>query len=248
MILVIGGNKESLDICKFLNEQSYAFIMIPIKSGESVTFQFASHIVQPPINEEDWMHLYEKQGISLVIDASYPFASTISKYALDTCKKMHIPCVRYEHDSHNQEESIDIVQSIQRACELAEPLGERIFLTASSKNLQEYMERLPDKHIIANVLPVSEIIHYCESIGLFAEQIVALKGPFSKELNKELFKWAKADVVITSDSDKLEDIDEKIEACKELDIPCIIVQAPHATYPEKVSSMKELEEYLNDIA
>ena len=248
MILVLGGNKESLEICHFLNEHSYVFIMtMAIKTEESVAFQYAQHIVQSPINEDEWMHFFEKQGISLVIDAAYPFTTAISKSASELCKKMHIPYVQFERETE-QAKQVHLVHTIQTACELAASLGNRIYLTTGSKNLQEYMGKLHGKHIIANILPVSDIVHYCETIGLFAEQIIAMKGPISKGLHKELFKWANADVVITNGTDKEEEITDEIEACNELGIPCIIIAAPYVQYPEKVTTIKELEAYLNGIA
>ena len=250
MILVLGGTSESLKICNFLNEQSYEFVVtMAIENGETNAFQFGPHMMQIPMNKEEMMHFLEKQRITLVIDAAYPFTTEVSKNAIDLCKKMYIPYVRFEEKTTSkQEENVYIVNSIQKACELAMSLGNRIFVSTASRNLQEYIEKLKDKHIIVSVLPVAEVIEYCEQQGLFAEQIVAMKGPFSKNLNKELFTLTEAEVVIAKEPGKQEQLLEKVEACKELHIPCIIVQQLPAQHPEKVTTIKELAVYLNEIA
>ncbi|MBA5845385.1 precorrin-6A/cobalt-precorrin-6A reductase, partial [Escherichia coli] len=69
----------------------------------------------------------------------------------------------------------------EEACAVAMKLGKRIFLTTGSKNLPEFVDGLKSRHIIARILPVSDVIRSAEELGLVADQIIGMKGPFTKD-------------------------------------------------------------------
>ena len=104
------------------------------------------------------------------------------------------------------------VKDIDEAIRILEN-NQRIFLTTGSKTLDRFTELLDrGKHLIVRVLPKSEILKKCEGIGLSPENIIAMKGPFSSEMNYQMFKDYKADVVVTKDSGIIGGVPEKIEA------------------------------------
>ncbi len=90
--------------------------------------------------------------------------------------------------------------SIEQACDLARPFGPRVLLTTGSKQLADYVRLLPDKTLIARVLPLAGILRQCEALGLGVNQIVAMTGPFSPELNLALYRHYRPDVMITKES------------------------------------------------
>ena len=134
------------------------------------------------------------------------------------------------------------VQSIKAACEQALNYSGKIYLTTGSKTLADILEYLPKERIVARVLPTVEVLKVVEKLEISTGNVEALKGPFSKELNRELLIHNQAGVMITKESGHAGGFFEKTEACRELNIPCIVIQREQLDYPEKFSSIEGLIE------
>ena len=126
-------------------------------------------------------------------------------------------------------------------------LGQRILLTTGSKQLADYIARLPGKTVLARVLPTQEVLAQCESYGMTIDQIFALKGPFSAEFNEAFYRYCGTDVVITKESGTQGGFSEKIAPCLALGIPCIVVVRPQTRVSGDVTELQDLcgvEQYL----
>ena len=85
----------------------------------------------------------------------------------------------------------------------------------------------------------------CETLGLSPKQIVAMQGPFSTELNVELFKHASAEVIVTKNSGQIGGADTKLEAAQILNLPVVMIERPKIFYPNLAETF---EDVLNFIA
>ena len=95
-------------------------------------------------------------------------------------------------------------------------------LTTGSKTLKIFADHLiglPDTRLIARMLPRQDNMEKCEELGIEQKNIVAMQGPFSKELNKALYNHYKVTLMITKESGKVGAVDEKLEAALEMGIP-----------------------------
>lgn len=244
MILIFGGTSDSLDICDWLHARGHDYIVsVATDYGEQLAKQHAEHVICQRLDEAGMCRVMREKTVSLVIDATHPFAVEVSGNAMNAADSMNIPYVRYERSS-GQADHLHLVRDIDEACRAASALGDRIFLTTGSKNLPEYVAKLPGKHVIARVLPVAEVVAACEQHGLLADQIIAMKGPFSQVLNKELFRQTGAEVMITKESGARGGFAEKIAACQELEIPCVVIRRPALPYPNVITDIDELEKYV----
>ena len=118
-----------------------------------------------------------------------------------------------------------------------------------SRNLSKFTsaECLRDCRLIARVLPTAEVIGLCEDLGLAPDQIVALQGPFSAALNRELFLRYEAEVIITKNSGTLGGTDTKVQAAAELDLPLIVIDRPPLAYDCLCSTFEEVRDNLHDL-
>ena len=101
--------------------------------------------------------------------------------------------------------------------------------------------------MIARVLPTAEVIGLCEDLGLAPDQIVALQGPFSAALNRELFLRYEAEVIITKNSGTLGGTDTKVQAAAELGLPLIVIDRPPLAYDCLCSTFEEVRDNLHDL-
>ena len=189
----------------------------------------------------------KKNNINKIIDATHPYAIEVSKNAIQCAKELNIDYLRYERKSLIEDISYEnkyIVSSIEEACKIAREKGRNIFIGTGSKNLPKIVELIPDRNLIVRVLPTSDVILSCESLGLNADNIIAMKGPFSQSINEEFYKHYNVDIVVTKESGIAGGFLEKVNACETLQIPVVIITRERINYPLVVNEIDELEKLL----
>ncbi len=137
-----------------------------------------------------------------------------------------------------------IVSSIEEACKIAREKGQNIFIGTGSKNLPQIVDLIPDRNLVVRVLPTSDVILSCERLGLNADNIIAMKGPFSQSINEEFYKHYDVDIVVTKESGIAGGFLEKVNACETLQIPVVIITRERINYPLVVNDIDELEKLL----
>jgi precorrin-6x reductase len=102
-----------------------------------------------------------------------------------------------------------------------------ILLTTGSKELTAFTE-IPDyeTRLYPRVLPAVESIEACLSLGFQASHIIALQGPFSKELNIALMRQFEIKAIVTKDGGKPGGFPEKLDAARELGAEVIVIRRP----------------------
>ena len=238
MIFVLAGTQDGREIAKMLLENGYdvAASVVSRYGGELLAHACGQKclINDKPLGEQALQAYMRTQQISLFVDASHPYAANVSRNAMAACSALSIPYIRYERDlTELAYDKITVVHSYEEAAEAASKLGQRIFLTTGSRNLEKFVHssHLKDAELTARVLPTAEVIALCEGLGIDAGHIVALQGPFSCELNKELFRKYAAQVIITKNSGSIGGTDTKLAAAKELGLPIVLIDRPQLAYP-----------------
>lgn len=240
MILLLGGTSDSLKIAEKLNEADLAYYLSVVSNyGENLAAAVSKNVVKGHLSTIEMVEFIQKHQVTQLIDATHPYAIEVSKNAMTACAQFRINYLRFERPSLITEEMI-AVKSVKAACEQALNYSGNIYLTTGSKTLAEYLKYLPKERIVARVLPTVEVLEAVDKLEIPTGQIEALKGPFSKELNRELLIHNHAGVMITKESGHAGGFIEKTNACKDLNIPCIVIQRERLDYPKKFSSIERL--------
>ena len=107
-----------------------------------------------------------------------------------------------------------------------------IFLTTGSKELSVFCrEETIRKRLVVRVLPGMESLQECVRNGLEGRQIIAVQGPFSKEMNLAMIRQYQASVLVTKESGKTGGEDTKLAAAGEAQIPSYIILRPDEKTP-----------------
>ena len=238
MIFVLAGTQDGREIVRLLLEQGHdvAASVVSSYGGELLAHACGQRclINDKPLDEAALKDYLQEHDIRLLVDASHPYAANVSRNAIAVCQALSIPYIRYERDlSKLDYDRITVVHSDEEAAQAAAALGKKIFLTTGSRNLDKFVHSpdLKDCELTARVLPTAEVIGLCESLGLDAGHIVALHGPFSQELNRELFRKYGAEVIITKNSGTIGGTDTKFAAAAELNLPIVLIDRPKLNYP-----------------
>lgn len=240
MILLLGGTSDSLKIAEELNKDHQDFYLSVVSDyGESLAAAMAKQVIKGRLTTSEMTDFIEQHQITKMIDATHPYAVEVSHNAMAACAQTGRKYYRFERPSLISEDMLT-VDSVKAACEKALEYPGKIYLTTGSKTLQDFLRYLPKERVIVRVLPTVEVVTSIEKLGLTTDQIEAIKGPFSKALNRELLIHNQAGVMITKESGQAGGFLEKIEACNELAVPCIVLTREQINYPNKFSSIKEL--------
>ena len=251
MILVLGGTSDSLKICYRLTSIGINEFILSVATefGKDLAESYASEIVVGKMDKKEMVEFIHENEIRQIIDATHPYAVDVSRNAMDACEETDIKYIRFERKSLLEDITYQggfIVDTIEEACNMitGHSEWENVFVATGSKNLGTYVKLLKSKNITARVLPTSDVMRHCESLGLNADNIIAVKGPFSKEFNVALLKHANIDVVVTKESGFAGGFTDKIDACAELDIPVIIIKRKTLDYLNVVHDISEIENSL----
>ena len=249
MILVLGGTSDSLEICDRINKhENLPYILsVTTSYGEDLAKRHAKNVIAGKLAKEDMINFIEQNNISKIIDATHPYAIEVSKNAIQCAEELDIDYIRYERksliDSIHYENKY-IVSSIEDACKIAREKGNNIFIGTGSKNLPKIVDLIPDRNLIVRVLPTSGVILSCENLGLNADNIIAMKGPFSQSINEKIYKHYDVDIVVTKESGITGGFLEKVNACEKLKIPVVIITREKINYPIEVNDRDELEKLI----
>lgn len=246
MILVFGGTSDSLEICDKINKCSNLDYILSVTTnyGENLARKTAKEVHVAKLSKEDMINFIKEKNIDKIIDATHPYAIEVSKNAMECAKELNIDYTRYERKSLIEDityENKYIVSSIEEACRVARENGSNIFIGTGSKNLPQIVDYIPDRNLIVRVLPTSEVILSCENLGLNADNIMAMKGPFSQDINEEFYKHYNIDIVITKESGIAGGFLEKVNACEALNIPVVIIQREKMPYPKVINDVNDIE-------
>ena len=254
MIFVMAGTQDGRELVKMLLAAGYQVTASVVSSyGKQLLEENKGHslvVNDEPMDGEALEKYFLAHHIDACVDASHPYAVNASQNAMAACQGVKIPYLRYERDLTRLDyEKAVIVHSYEEAAVEAAKLGNVIFLTTGSRNLSKFTsaECLRDCRLIARVLPTAEVIGLCEDLGLAPDQIVALQGPFSAALNRELFLRYEAEVIITKNSGTLGGTDTKVQAAAELGLPLIVIDRPPLAYDCLCSTFEEVRDNLHDL-
>lgn len=230
MILVLYGTREARELISLLSAEKYPVIAVAATEyGGSLAGQGVDvRVYTLPPGENALEDLAVSNKVSLVIDATHPFPGQLSVEAERLCSKRHIPRIRFQREETRIPEDplINTVNNWSEAARQAAALGNTIFLTTGSNNLEIFLNEpsVRGKRIVVRVLPEHKIIKKCQDLGLSPKDIVGLQGPFSVKFNKAIFQTYKADVIVTRDSGRESGTDTKIAAALSLKLPVVLIR------------------------
>ncbi|MGG3889394.1 precorrin-6A reductase [Metabacillus fastidiosus] len=251
MILFLAGTSDARELAVELNKTGLEVLATVVTESAAKSLQEAGINTQiGRLTAEDMSELIAEKGFQAVVDASHPFAEEASKNAIEAAKEADVPYIRYERESQKfHDDKLVIVHDYEEAAKLAAKKRGVIMLTTGSKTLEIFTKELvglEDTRLIARMLPRIDNMEKCAQLGVEQKNIVAIQGPFSKELNKALYNQYGVTLMITKESGKVGSVDEKLEAALECGIETIMIARPDVNYQNVYSSFTDIIINLNN--
>ena len=221
-ILLLGGIGESMSLAKEL-----------IQLNHEVVYSIAGLVRTPNLDctihsggfsqyGQDSIHglavFLEQKNIDLVLDATHPYAETISNSAWMAAQKIQLPCWRYERPPWNLSDIQHFTEfhSLDQLWPLLKEYKTPFFTMGASILNHHFQIEPQQKWIVRSAKqenPVSGV-----------EQIAAI-GPFSLEEEINTIQDYTVDVLISKNSGGSKNF-SKIIAAQKLDIPILVQSRP----------------------
>ncbi|MFE1313044.1 cobalt-precorrin-6A reductase [Streptomyces sp. NPDC058755] len=237
-ILILGGTAEARRLAADL----------AARPGVRVTTSLAGRVARPStrVGEvriggfggaeglADWLRTH---GVDAVVDATHPFAESITANAARAATATGVPTVvlRRPGWSPGPGDRWYEVASLAAAAEALPGLGRRVFLTTGRLGLAAFAH-LTDLHFVVRSVDPPEA-----PLPPHTEMILA-RGPFTLAEETELLRALAIDVLVTKDSGG-DATAAKLTAARELGLPVVVVRRP--PLPDGVTAVPDVTAVLD---
>jgi precorrin-6A/cobalt-precorrin-6A reductase len=220
-VLILGGTTEARRLAELLHGTP----------GLELTSSLAGRVTSPRLppgevrvggfgGTEGLTAWLRERAVDALIDATHPFAGTISFHAARAAATAHVPLlalrrpgwVPVEGDRWHE------ADSLEHAARLLPMLGRRVFLTTGRLGLPAFAD-LDEVWFLVRSVDPPDAPHPPHS------EILLDRGPFTLDGERELLRRHRIDVVVTKDSGGAATA-PKLTAAREAGLPVIVVRRP----------------------
>ena len=228
-ICVFGGTTEGRELVEFLNTQPCEVTAcVATEYGQSLLPESERLTVSAkrlPVAEIEV--LLQHGHFDLVIDATHPYAASITESIARACRATRTETWRLLRGASAVPNSAVFVENTEQAVEFLTNTEGNILLTTGSKELGAYAA-LPNfaARCWVRVLPVPASLEACRAAGLEPAHILAMQGPFSAELNTAMLHAIDATWLVTKDGGTAGGFAEKAEAAEQTGTRLLVIGRP----------------------
>lgn len=247
MILVMSGTKDGRELIQALSSIKCDIIATTTTTYGGSLIESSDHVsvIDHPLNLEHLVKTIRENEVSVLIDATHPYATGASENAMAAAEETACHYVRYERESLTVEEG----KWFSNYAEIIDYLKERegnILLTIGANNLELFTIELPKERLFARVLPMSKIIAKCESYGLNPKNILGLQGPFSREYNEVMMDSYDIKFLVSKATAKTGGFDQKVLAAKNKGVELLVLERPAIAYTRVYTSIDKIVDHVEN--
>ncbi|WP_433548999.1 cobalt-precorrin-6A reductase [Streptomyces sp. CA-294286] len=222
-ILVLGGTTEARRLAGLLVDT--------LPATTRVTSSLAGRVASPRLPPGEvrvggfggaeglaaWLRTHE---VDALIDATHPFAGTISFSAAAAAAQAHVPLLALRRPGWTPGEGDrwHPVGSLDEAARALPALGERVFLTTGRMGLAAFAG-LDEQWFLMRSVDAPQTPHPARM------EVLLERGPFTLDGERELLRRHRIDVLVTKDSGGAATA-PKLAAARQAGIPVVVVRRP----------------------
>ncbi|SFF55266.1 precorrin-6A/cobalt-precorrin-6A reductase [Actinoplanes philippinensis] len=226
-VLLLGGTTEARRLASMIDGE--ADVVTSLAGRTTEPLRPAGEVRVGGFGGVDGLARYLRDArIDAVVDATHPFAATISGNAAVACGASGVPLLILRRPGWTAVPGDEWhrVASLPEAAGRLPRLGRRVFLTTGRQGIAHFAA-LDDCWFLARSVepPTGTVPRHLE--------VLLGRGPFTVAAERDLITRHRVDVLVTKDSGGS---DAKLVAARELGIPVLMVNRPAAPDATTVST------------
>lgn len=171
------------------------------------------------------------ESVNAVIDATHPFADTISRNAVTACRTVDCPLLRFERAAWKERpgDNWRHAPSLEAAATSMERYDGRVLLTVGSKDLSAFRD-------VSGPTLFARMTEPPEKDALPTQcEVILDRGPFDLVHEQTLLSRLKIDLLVTKNSGG-DAVSAKLDAARELGITVLMIDRPAEAGADIVTS------------
>jgi precorrin-6A/cobalt-precorrin-6A reductase len=244
-LLILGGTGEAVQLAQAVTDRFPGLPVVNSLAGRT------SNPIRPPGEvrvggfggTEGLARYLVENRVSLLINATHPYAVEISRNALEARNGANLPLLRLLRPAWRKEEA-DIwinTASAEAGAPICRSTGRKIFLSLGTKDIAAFTS-LPQCRFLVRMVDAPR-----EPLPLQRYEVIAARGPFSLADERHLLMEHGIDLIVTKNSGGTATY-AKIAAARELRIPVVMIDRPAIAEDPRCETVKSVEESLAWIA
>lgn len=227
-VLIFGGTSEGTRLAESLPKRGYEVtVSVATEYGALMLEGLDVRVETGRLDVDGMVQLMEKKNYLSVIDATHPYAAEVTENIKAAAVRAGLPYQRLLRPTEQEESGCLTVPTPQAAAETLLGRSGNILLTTGSKDLAAFTV-LPDyiQRVWVRILASEASLHQALSLGYPPNHIIAMHGPFTKELNVALLRQFQIKTMVTKRSGRAGGFQEKVEAAQEAGAELLIIDRP----------------------
>ncbi len=223
-IVIFSGTTEGRELSAVLAARGAEVVVcVATEYGEEEQRSVKGAAVRKgPLTQEEKSRILS--DAALCVDATHPYARHVTASVREACGRAGVEYVRLLRGTDGQAGDYQMDSAEEAAEWLREHEG-RILLATGAKELKAYA-RLDPQRLFPRVLPSHEAISACEAVGIPHRNIIAMQGPFSRELNAAIIRQFQIRYVVSKDGGGPGGFPEKAAAARETGAELLVLRRP----------------------
>jgi precorrin-6A/cobalt-precorrin-6A reductase len=232
-VLVLGGTSEARALTAELTAVSGLRVISSLAGRVSNPALPAGEVRVGGFGGAAGLAAYARtEGVGAVVDATHPFAETISAHAVEACAQARLPLLRLARPGWSRRDGDEWhdAGSLGEAAAMLPGLGTRVFLTTGRQGLAAFAAL--DLWFLIRCVdpPDGPLPTRCE--------VLLARGPYQREAELALMRSRGIDVLVTKNSGGPL-TEGKLDAARDLGIPVVMVSRPAAAAAESVTAVSD---------
>ncbi len=228
-LLLLGGTTESLALAEALAGDRRLTVITSL-AGRTVAHRLPPGEVRVGgFGGAPGLAAYlRERGIGLVVDATHPFAATISRNAAQACRETGVPRLQMLRPAWSREAGDRWLEvpDVTAAAAALPGLGTTAFLAIGRQELAPFAA-LKGLRLIARMVDPPDLAGF---------EIILARGPFSLADERTLLENARVDVVVSKNSGG-DATYAKIAAARRLGLPVVMIVRPPPEAGDRADSL-----------
>ncbi len=229
-VFIFSGTTEGRRLAQWLASKG-------VKVHVRVATDYGAEVMEPSENidvkvgscggAEGIAKVISDNGFRIVVDATHPYATTVSKHIREACQATGAECIRLSRNDSVVSDDVVTVESVKDAVEYLKDKEGTILAATGSNELHLYAT-IPGykERVVARVLSTMESVKKAAELGFEGRNLICAQGPFSEETNHATLKQIGAKYIVTKDSGTVGGYDDKVRAARRAGVTVVLVRKP----------------------